>query len=88
MSQRAWLRCEVTPGMFSNEYAVTIRTADDFPMSLFVPEECLRDATLGEGQLRVDVLDSDDNFSLVSLPRPSFERGSVAKVPRLAVTAA
>jgi hypothetical protein len=89
MNQRAWLECEIHPGSLSREYAVTIKTADGNIISLFAPAELIRtSASNGGGLIAVDVLDRDANFGLVSLPRPALEGGSVAKVPRVSLTAA
>jgi hypothetical protein len=89
MPQHGWLRCKIRPGSLAREYAVTIKTSDGDLISLFAPEEFIRASQPeGEGQISVDVVDSDSEFSLVSLPRPTFEQGSFAKVPRQAVSVA
>ncbi len=76
-----WLRCEISPGQFTGEYAVKALMFDNTAFSLFAPRESLKfDAepsgdTVVTGQIRIVVVGQKDNLCLVNLPRPTFENG-------------
>lgn len=77
----AWLLCEVFPGQFSTEYAVSSTQADGEGFSLFVPARFVK-PTLSPtetesvpGQVRVEIWDRKGEEILVRLPGPTLERG-------------
>lgn len=81
-TKRAWLRCEVHPGMFANEVAVCITTADGSVVSFFFPEELVKNLKgTDEKAIPVHIVDRDHEFDVVALPRRSFEGPNVARVP-------
>jgi hypothetical protein len=77
----AWLSCQVSPGLFSNEYAVSGQEANGEEFSLFVPTRYVRPSCLpGDkesvpGQVRVDVWEKKGDQVLVRLPGQTLERG-------------
>lgn len=79
----ALLRCDVSPGMFQNEVAVCITTAEGQILSFFVPTEFVRDfsAAPNEKAIAVGVVDRNAEFGVVALPRRAFEGSNVARVP-------
>ncbi len=80
------LRCQVSPGMFSEEVAVRGVAADGAEFSLFVSDECVEfDAPIGNresvaGWLRVEVLAREGDLVLVRLPGQAFENGQTVTV--------
>lgn len=70
-----WLRCKVSPGQFSIEYAVSAESFDGRGFSLFAPQdtvEFLTEPANGEpvdGYIRVQVLDRKEELCLIRLPR-------------------
>ncbi len=81
-----WLRCKVTPGQFSNEYAVQGERFDGRGFSLFAWERDVdtdfttsKDVPAG-AWLRVEVLDQSNDKVLVRLPSPCFENGDTVSV--------
>ncbi|MBX3436261.1 MAG: hypothetical protein KF861_02140 [Planctomycetaceae bacterium] len=83
-----WLRCNVSPGQFSGEYAVSGETHSGEGFSLFVCEddiECRRFPVGDErvtGQMRVEILAEKGTLALVRLPRQSMENGETITVNR------
>lgn len=83
-----WLRCSVSEGQFSDEFAVSAQTFDEGEFSLFVPDEFVElEGSLDEqqsvpGWVRVDVLDQKDDLVLVRLPRQTLENGRSVTVRR------
>ena len=83
-----WLRCTISEGQFSDEYAVSGRTADGTGFSLFAPEEAVdfEESPVGsrsvEGWLRVDVWEQKGELCLVRLPRQALENGQYLTVKR------
>jgi len=74
---KAWLRCEVTPGMFKNELAVGITTAEGRIVSFFLPNDFVKD----ENQIAVEIVARNGEYCVVALPQRTFEGSSVARVP-------
>src|SRR5262245_42707804 len=77
----AWLSCQVAPGQFSNEYAVSGRQANGEEFSLFVStldarlDRPLESEESVAGWLRVDVWERKKDQVLVRLPVQTLERG-------------
>ena len=76
-----WLKCTISPGQFSGEYAVQGKMFDDSGFSLFAPkadlrfkEEPTKEKSV-EGLVRVVSGATKEDLLLVSLPRPTFENG-------------
>jgi hypothetical protein len=72
---KAWLRCEVYPGMFSDESAIGVIT-DEGLVSFFLPTDLVHDH-----EIAVEVLARNGEFGVVSLPQRTFEGSNVARVP-------
>ena len=76
----SWLRCKVSQGQFSIEYAVSGKRFDGEGFSLFAPKEFVdtpeevTDETV-DGWLRVEILDQKGDLLLIRLPRPTLESG-------------
>lgn len=69
MAQEAWIDCEVSRGMFSNERVVEVDTA---PNSAFiVPADKIKDQiTEGKGQVRaIIVKDNSKQFAILPTNR-------------------
>lgn len=78
----AWLRCEVRPGMFDDEVAICVTTADGSVVSFFIPADVVTSFSgTHEKAIPVEVVDRDAEFGVVTLPRRSFEGSNVARVP-------
>ena len=77
MKQR-WLLCEVSNGMLPDEVAVVIKGAEQ-DLSLFLPaDQVHRQASLTS--IAVDVIDEDEQYGLVTLPKQPIEGSRVVKV--------
>lgn len=83
-----WLRCTVTQGQFSDEFAVSGVAYDGEGFSLFACEDDVdvRNAP-GEdemvaGWIKVKVLKEEGDFALVRLPRQTMENGATVTVRR------
>lgn len=81
----AWLCCELSVGQFKNEVAVRLSDYSGEAMSLFVPKNSVRsNSTIGDrwsqGALKVEVLDSRDDFYLILLPSQTFSNGQTITV--------
>lgn len=79
------LRCNIAPGQFTGEYAVSAAQSNGEGFSFFVDEDLVdwersRDEGHGEGWLRVEVIDHKGDEALVSLPAPSLEGGQFVTV--------
>ena len=85
MKRNAWLRCEVRPGMFENEVAICITTADGNVISFFIPSDFVKSFSVSDNAIPVEVVEQDGDFGVVALPRRTFEGPSVARVPALAL---
>lgn len=82
----AFLRCQVSPGMFSGEVAVRGRTADGTEYSLFVSDDFVEYEETAvavapvDGWLCVEVLGRESGLMLVRLPGQTFENGQTVTV--------
>ena len=86
MSTSASLQCEITPGLFSDEYAVSGKLADGSGFSLFTE---LTDLSFeGEpqadqpvtGRIRVTVIKRVAGNVIVRLPKSTLENGQTIAV--------
>jgi len=90
------LSCRIAKGMFPDEVAVIVSTAEGTQLSLFISGKCV---TLGsghavsglsgegvDGKIPVRLIDRDERFGLVSLPADPIEGSRVAKVSRNLLT--
>lgn len=88
MARQGWLHCRVLRGMFSDEYAVIVKTLEGQLLSFFIPKEfvqiarSLSETEEIEGKVRVDVLDEDGNTRIIGLPREPFEGSRFARVAK------
>jgi hypothetical protein len=87
MVAQRWLRCKISPGQFSEEYAVSARDYQNVQFSLFVNEsfvehECpeISEGVECNGRLLVIVLDEKQDLALIRLPGRTFENGSTVTV--------
>ena len=76
MTSKAWLRCEVTRGMFEDERAVGIKTADGSVVSFFLPTDHVEN-----DEISVEIVARNGEFGVVALPQRTFEGSNVARVP-------
>jgi len=85
-----WVRCEIGPGMFSNEVSVVITNTNGRTSSFFVPAYFIRPiaGTDNEGEICLEVLARGESFVNVALPREAFEGGYSAAVRIDMLTAA
>ena len=83
MSMTAWLRCEVAPGMFENEVAISIRTAEGAILSFFMPADLVKSFSGSPDQkaIRVEIVDRSGEYGVVTLPRRTFEGPNAVRVP-------
>jgi len=83
-----WLKCTITPGQFSGEYAVQGEMFDDTSFSLFAPKKDLKfseEPTADKpvkGLIRIVQCAQKDDLLLVNLPRPTFENGRTITVKK------
>lgn len=88
MNGMSWLACEVSLGLFSEEYAIRGKLFNSTDFSLFTSRETVhvdKVPDVGEfvaGKISVEVLDEDDKLALVSLPQPAFENGQTITVTK------
>ncbi len=89
MARNRRLVVSVAKGMFPNEYAVTVRTAEAKLVSLFMPRDLVGDVR-GEpgeqnngatGSIDVEEVECNDTVCLVSLPVRSLEGPKTVRVP-------
>lgn len=73
---KAWLRCEVTAGLFGNERAVGITTFDGTVVSFFLPDDFVQN-----NEIAVDIVARNGEYGVVALPQRTFEGSNVARVP-------
>jgi hypothetical protein len=84
--QFAWLKCYVSPGQFSEEFAVRASDYQGRQFSLFVNREFIAidheptAAMEQRGQLKIRILEMKDALALVRLPSRTFENGSTVTV--------
>jgi hypothetical protein len=83
-----WLSCNVSAGIFPNEFAVVGKESDGTPFELFVPEErpgqFVKAPPNGEGpgKVLVELVDSMGTNARVLLPQYRLVGGQYATVPR------
>ena len=77
---KAWLRCEVSPGMFEDERAIGVTTADGGVVSFFLQNDLVNDQ-----EIVVDIVARNGEYGVVALPRRTFEGSNVARVPMRAL---
>ena len=80
MTNRAWLRCEVNPGVFSDERAIGVTTADGGVVSFFLQNDLVNDQ-----EIAVELVARNGEYGVVALPRRTFEGSNVARVPMRAL---
>ena len=74
-----WLRCMLTPGQFTSEYAVSAQQADGTGFSLFAPNNLVwlgQEPTHeqpAQGLLRVEKWDTKGDLVLIRLPSETLE---------------
>lgn len=84
--KETWLRCWISPGQFSVEYAVSGEMFNGTGFSLFASEDDVEfDTPPFEGQrvpgwIRVQILDSKPGLLLVCLPQQTLENGQTVTV--------
>jgi hypothetical protein len=81
-----YIRCQIYPGQFSGEFAVSGEQADGEKFSLFAPakfvkmeREPTRDRSV-DGWLDVELWEQQGETFVVKLPRESFESGRFVTV--------
>ena len=87
MEKEKWLKCIISPGQFTGEFAVQGKMFDSTDFSLFAPEEDLqfnKKKPTGDehvkGAIRVIPLAEEKDLMFVALPRPTFENGQTITV--------
>jgi len=83
VTNQAWLRCEVKPGMFEDEVAICIATTDGNVLSFFISSDFVRSfgGRPEEKAIPVDIVDRNGQVGVVALPRRPFEGSIEATVP-------
>src|SRR5438309_2067463 len=83
---RVKLRCRISAGQFSSEYAVVVRSHDGREFSLFAQtgdvtysEQPTADREV-DGWIKVELLQQDKNLVLVRLPQTTLENGQFLSV--------
>ena len=82
------LKCKISPGQFTNEYAVSGEMFDGEGFSLFACKEDLQCSEFPEGKttvpgwIRVQILDEEEGLMLVRLPQRALENGDTVTVRR------
>lgn len=79
-NQKVWLPCSVSEGMFPGERVSVVKTCDIDVSFFYSGDFSIIDDRGDYSFLKVQVLDSDDEFSLVLLPAESIECGRTVKV--------
>ena len=89
VAKTAWIQCKISPGQFSQEYAIRAldNTGAEFSLFVsnnFVEHSCgeIEDGTECEGRLMVEVLKEKGELVLVGLPGRTFANGSTVTVLR------
>lgn len=82
-----FLRCDISEGQFTDEYAVDGKAYNDESFSLFAGKSDLRcdrfpdrQGDVVEGGITVDILDEQEGLMLVKLPKRTLENGDVFTV--------
>lgn len=80
---RVYLMCEISDGMFPDEYAVVIDT-EEKQLSMFLPKDIVTLKKNSEecGEIEVKLIDENANFALISLPRAPIEGSKTVKVSK------
>ena len=92
MKKSVWLRCKVSPGQFTGEYAIVAKDFKGSTFSFFAPDayvHCDSDASEAgavDGMVQVEVLEQSSDLILVRLPRVALENGQTVTVCRSDVT--
>lgn len=70
-----WIQVLTSDGMFSNERAVSLKTADGTIVSFFVDASQIRSERNGSGELKVTVVKSENagDRKRILLPTETFE---------------
>jgi hypothetical protein len=87
-SELYWLKCEATPGQFSDELAISSHDFRGEKFSLFVPlpqvkideDVFARAHRDSDAMIRVEILDRKDSLVLIKLPCRAFGNGSTLTV--------
>lgn len=80
------LKCQISPGQFTGEYAVSAEMFDGEGFSLFASKEHIQCSELPQsgktvpGLIGVDILDEDEGLMLVRLPQRALENGDTVTV--------
>jgi hypothetical protein len=83
---KTYLRCTVTPGQFSSEYAVSVQSFSGRTFSLFATRgdvQCDQSPSEDrsvEGWLAVEIVNSSETHYLVQLPQSTLENGRFLSV--------
>ena len=76
----AWLKCQISDGMFPGEYAVVSKTRDDRPFSFFASEGLINQA---KNLVKIEVLREKSDSYIVYLPTDPLENISrTIQVPK------
>jgi hypothetical protein len=73
---KAWLQCDIAPGMFRDESAVGITTAEGNVVSFFLPTDLVEDYAI-----TVEIVARSADYCVIALPRRTFEGSNAARVP-------
>lgn len=85
------LKCQVSLGQFTGEYAVRVQSYDGKWVSLFAPAETIElleeidENHSVDGYIEVEVVDQRGGLTLVRLPRPTLENGEHLTVKEEAI---
>jgi hypothetical protein len=88
MGNERWLKCIMSAGQFTGEYAARSETFTGEEFSLFVPEQfvdlenSLEEGRSVPGWVRVELLDQRENLVLVRLPNQTLGNGQSITVRR------
>lgn len=74
---RSFIPCQLAPGMFSNEYAVTLHVEGGAVVSLFADKTLVSvNGSQHEGYLKVTVVEDASGQPMVLLPSEVLETGT------------
>ncbi len=86
-ARTTWLKCMISPGQFTGEFAISAQDHTGGTFSLFVncdfvEHECgeIEEGIECEGRLLVLVLEERQGLSLIKLPGRTFANGSIVTV--------
>ena len=86
MTSEAWLKCLITPGQFTGEYAVQSQAFNGEGFSLFAAAEDLScrdfpsDDRQASAMLHVRVVEEQGDLRLIELPQETLENGRLLTV--------